>query len=125
MLKCPRDVQYAISMLPSLKIVSCREHESQSFVKDDTLHSFKKFCILSENVIFQVATLPVEPFGTQSPSKFQHFTSFGQKLTDATIWSTILSPILITIIVAERCFCNTYECVITAGVEFVCTVLQK
>ena len=29
---------------------------------------------------------------------------FGQKLTDVTIWSTILSAILITIIVAERWF---------------------
>ena len=54
-------------------------------VKADQLDSLKKFCILSENVIFhesirtpQVATLPVEPFGTQSPSKFQHFTFWAK-----------------------------------------------
>ena len=43
----------------------------------------------------QVATFPVEPFGTQSPSKFQHFTFLGQKLTDVPIWSTFLVLILI------------------------------
>ena len=39
-------------------------------LKDDTLHSSKKICILSENVIFQgknknpqAATSPVQPFG--------------------------------------------------------------
>ena len=41
-----------------------------------------------------MATLPVEQFGTQSPSKFQHFTFLGQKLTDVPIWSTFLSSIL-------------------------------
>ena len=52
----------------------------------------------------QVATLPVEPFGTQSLSKFQHFTFFGQKLTDVPICSTRLSSNFITIIIAERWF---------------------
>ena len=52
----------------------------------------------------QVATLPVEPFCSQSPSKFQHFTFFGQKLTDVPIWSTNLKFKLITIIVAGRWF---------------------
>ena len=38
----------------------------------------------------RVATLPVEPFATQSPSKFQHFTFFCQKLTDVPIWSIFI-----------------------------------
>ena len=52
----------------------------------------------------QVATLPVEPFCSQSPSKFQHFTFFGQNLSDVPIWSPSLKLKLITIIVAERWF---------------------
>ena len=67
-------------------------------VKADQHDSLKKFCILSENVIFheyirtpQVATLPVKPFGSQSPSKFQHFNFFGRRLTDVPICSTFLS----------------------------------
>ena len=54
-------------------------------VKDDTLHSLKKICILSENIIFyeqirtpQAATLPVVPFGTQSSSKFLHHYFWAQ-----------------------------------------------
>ena len=51
-------------------------------IKDDTLYSLKIIYILSENVIFhekkpQVATLPVEPFGTHSSSKFHHFGGGG------------------------------------------------
>ena len=38
-----------------------------------------------------MATLPVEPFGMQSPSKFQPFTFLGQKLTDVPSWSTNLN----------------------------------
>ena len=52
----------------------------------------------------QVATLPGEPFCSQSPSKFQHFTFFGQNLTDVPIWSTNLKLKLITIIVAGQWF---------------------
>ena len=57
-----------------------------------------KFCIL------YVVTLPVEPFCSQSPSKFQHFPFVGQNLTDVPIWSTNLKLKLITIIVAGRWF---------------------
>ena len=47
------------------------------------------------------ATLPVEPFGTQSSSKFPHFgpfsggggdSRFGPKLTDVTIQNPKLNP---------------------------------
>ena len=39
------------------------------------------------------------------PSMFQHFTYFGQKLTDVPIWSTILIPLSLQ----NGGFCNTYE----------------
>ena len=80
-------------------------------IKDDTLHSLKNSTFYLKTSHFmikeeppQAATLPVEPFGTQLSSNFQHFTLLGPKLTDVTIWSKILSSIQIpiTIIVAER-----------------------
>ena len=90
-------------------------HESMKLViiKDDTLHSLKNSTFYLKTSHFmnkeeppQAATLPVEPFGTQLSSNFQHFTLLGPKLTDVTIWSKILSSIQIpiTIIVAERWF---------------------
>ena len=79
------------------KVINFRGY-SLIHIKADQLDSLKKFCILSEHFIFhekirtqQVATLPMEPFGTQSPSKCQHIHFLGQKLTDMPIWSTVLS----------------------------------
>ena len=56
-------------------------------------------------------------------SVFHYF--WLKKITVVPICSTVLSSNLITTIVAEVGFCNTYECVITVGVVFVCTVLRK
>ena len=73
----------------------------------------------------QAATLSVESFGTQSSSKFQHFTFFGQKLADETICSTHLSSNFITIIVAERWFLKYVRVYNYCCVVFVYTVLRK
>ena len=72
----------------------------------------------------QVATLPVEPFGTQSPSKFQHFTFFGQKLNNLVV-NLKLNLNNLPLSLQNGGFCNTYECVITVGVVFVRTVLRN
>ena len=64
-------------------------------VKNDTLHFYKQSAYCLKTSYFMNKTPPPPPSsnfstGTVWSSMFQHYTIFGQKLADGTIWSKIL-----------------------------------
>ena len=68
------------------------------YIKADQLDYLKKFCILTENVIFreQIRTPPGGNFASgavwhTNAFKVPAFHFFGQELTDVPIWSTVLT----------------------------------